>query len=102
VTACDIQKTPLENEILDVAVFCLSLMGKELKNYIIEANRTLKLDGRIHIIESASRFKNLDEFKRQLKKFGFEFIVVEEMWKFIHITAQKSDRPIKSDALIEF
>jgi superfamily II DNA or RNA helicase len=102
VTACDIQKTPLENEILDVAVFCLSLMGKEIKNYIIEANRTLKLDGRIHIIESASRFKNLDEFKRQLKKFGFEFIVIEEMWKFIHITAQKSDRPIKSDATIVF
>jgi superfamily II DNA or RNA helicase len=102
VTACDIQKTPLENEILDVVIFCLSLMGKELKNYIIEANRTLKLDGRIHIIESASRFKNLDEFKKQLKKFGFEFIVVEEMWKFIHITAQKSDRPIKSDALIAF
>ena len=102
VISCDITHTPLENECLDVAIYCLSLMGKNINSYIKEANRVLKLDGRIHIVESAKRFKNLDNFKRQLKLFGFEFISSEDMWKFVHITAQKSDRPININANINF
>lgn len=34
---------PLENESVDVAVFCLSLMGTNLQDYILEANRVLKI-----------------------------------------------------------
>lgn len=43
VTACDMSHTPLLTANVDVAVFCLSLMGTNLKDYIIEANRILKI-----------------------------------------------------------
>lgn len=42
-------------------------MGSNFKDYIKEAYRTLKLDGRIHIIESTSRFKDLEGFEKSLK-----------------------------------
>ena len=31
VTVCDFSRTPLENESVDIAVFCLSLMGTNLR-----------------------------------------------------------------------
>jgi ribosomal RNA-processing protein 8 len=42
VTACDIAQVPLENQAVDVAVFCLSLMGRDFLDFIREANRILK------------------------------------------------------------
>ena len=42
VTACDMAKVPLGDGAADVAVFCLSLMGTNLKDYLKEANRVLK------------------------------------------------------------
>ena len=43
VTVCDFANTPLENESCDVVVFCLSLMGTNLRDFIKEANRVLKM-----------------------------------------------------------
>lgn len=43
VTACDMAHVPLANASVDVAVFCLSLMGTNLQDYISEANRVLKV-----------------------------------------------------------
>jgi Hypothetical methyltransferase len=45
VTACDMKKVPLPDEVLDVAVFSLSLMGKNWPNYITEAKRCLVTNG---------------------------------------------------------
>jgi ribosomal RNA-processing protein 8 len=42
VVACDMKSTPLEPKSVDVVVFCLSLMGTNLNDFIIEANRVLK------------------------------------------------------------
>lgn len=42
VTVCDMANTPLEEQSVDVAVFCLSLMGTNLRDYLMEANRSLK------------------------------------------------------------
>lgn len=42
VTVCDFSNTPLEDESCDVVVFCLSLMGTNLKDFLKEANRVLK------------------------------------------------------------
>lgn len=42
VQACDMSHTPLLTGQVNVVVFCLSLMGTNLKDYIIEANRVLK------------------------------------------------------------
>ena len=43
VTVCDFAHTPLENDSCDVVVFCLSLMGTNLKDFVKEANRGLKV-----------------------------------------------------------
>ena len=43
VTVCDFANVPLEDESCNMAVFCLSLMGTNLRDFIKEANRVLKI-----------------------------------------------------------
>jgi ribosomal RNA-processing protein 8 len=57
VTACDMSKTPLQAGTVDVAVFCLSLMGTNLADFIKEAHRVLKTTGKVKIVEVRSRFE---------------------------------------------
>jgi SAM-dependent methyltransferase len=57
VTACDMSKTPLASGTVDVAVFCLSLMGNNLADFIREAHRVLKPTGTVKIVEVRSRFE---------------------------------------------
>ena len=42
VKACDMAHTPLLMNGCNVVVFCLSLMGTNLADYLMEANRVLK------------------------------------------------------------
>jgi ribosomal RNA-processing protein 8 len=75
VTACDMSKVPLNDKSVDVAVFCLSLMGTNLADFIREAHRVLKSDGVLKIAEVRSRFESkkdeLDDFVSVLGKLGF-------------------------------
>ena len=102
VTECDFSKTPLDDETLDVAIYSLSMMGSNINEYLHEAHRVLKLDGKINIIEATSRFKDVKQFMNQLQDFGFDRVVSSDMWKFTHIVAEKSDRVIKKDTKIKF
>lgn len=43
VEACDMAHTPLPAAGVDVAVYCLALMGTDLTQYLLEANRVLKV-----------------------------------------------------------
>lgn len=43
VTAGDMAHTNLNNGSVDIAIFCLSLMGTNLQSFIKEANRVLKI-----------------------------------------------------------
>ena len=45
ITACDIAHVPLENNSLDIAIFCLALMGTNWSDFIVESNRCLKPNG---------------------------------------------------------
>jgi ribosomal RNA-processing protein 8 len=77
VTACDMAHVPLGNASVDVAVFCLSLMGTNLADFIREAHRVLRDDGILKIAEVRSRFErdgNLDSFLKTLDKLGFECV----------------------------
>ncbi|KAK9225070.1 hypothetical protein WN943_010111 [Citrus x changshan-huyou] len=56
VIACDMSNTPLNSSSVDVAVFCLSLMGINFPNYLQEAQRVLKSSGWLLIAEVKSRF----------------------------------------------
>ncbi|KAF4518213.1 hypothetical protein B566_EDAN005938 [Ephemera danica] len=71
VTPCDMANTPLGDAEVDVVVFCLSLMGTNLAEYLQEANRVLKLGGILKIAEVESRFENMKKFIKDLNKLGF-------------------------------
>jgi hypothetical protein len=92
VVACDMAHVPLDDEILDVAIFSLSLMGANFADHLREAYRTLKLDGHLHIIEATSRFTNRDQFVTALEALGFAVVTVLDKWKFTHIRALKNER----------
>jgi len=57
VVACDIARTPLASATVDVAVFCLALMGPSLWDFIREARRVLKDGGLLKVAEVKSRFE---------------------------------------------
>lgn len=101
VTACDIAKVPLEDEILDLAIFSLSLMGSNFTDYLREAYRCLKLDGYLYIAEASSRFSDLEKFKKDLEMLGFDIVKVEEKYKFTFIRAIKNDRK-PSEVILQF
>jgi SAM-dependent methyltransferase len=63
VTACDMANVPLETASVDIVVFCLSWMGTNLADFVREAHRICKPDGRVYVAEVQSRFPN----KRQGK-----------------------------------
>ncbi|RLU26956.1 hypothetical protein DMN91_000755 [Ooceraea biroi] len=71
VQACDMAHTPLLAHSVDVVVFCLSLMGTNLNDYITEANRVLKNNGILKIAEVESRFENVEDFLKVLQNYGF-------------------------------
>lgn len=71
VIACDMAHTPLETNSINVAVFCLSLMGTNLRDFLLEANRVLKVGGLLKIAEVVSRFHNVKEFIDCVHKCGF-------------------------------
>ena len=78
VIACNMAKTPLESNSVDVAVFSLSLMGTDYYKFIEEASRVLKVKGNLWIAEVKSRFDgrngaaSIPSFVASLKTAGFD------------------------------
>ncbi|XP_003781089.1 ribosomal RNA-processing protein 8 [Otolemur garnettii] len=74
VTVCDMAQVPLEDESVDVAVFCLSLMGTNIRDFLEEANRVLKPGGLLKVAEVSSRFEDVRIFLGAVSKLGFKVI----------------------------
>lgn len=100
VIACDMAHTPLSDADLDGAIFCLSLMGRNLTDYIREAHRCLKLDGQIHIWEGASRMKNPQQFCDTLRLLGFRSVQHEKRGDFVFVNAFKHHIPPREDVTL--
>ena len=90
VTECDIRNVPLEDDVLDVAIFNLALMGKNVADYINEAARVVRLDGQLWIYETEARLQTLLSLEQILETSGFKIIENETKWKFRYIRAIKS------------
>ncbi|KAL8529361.1 hypothetical protein ACS0TY_006689 [Phlomoides rotata] len=77
VIACDMSNTPLDSSSVDIAVFCLSLMGTNFPSYLQEANRVLKPRGCLLIAEVKSRFDpttrgaDPNDFVKAICELGF-------------------------------
>ncbi|XP_053163658.1 ribosomal RNA-processing protein 8 [Hemicordylus capensis] len=74
VTVCDMAQVPLEAESVDVAVFCLALMGTNLREILEEASRVLRVGGTLLVAEVASRFADVRAFLGALARLGFRLL----------------------------
>jgi len=83
VTACDIAHTPLADASVDVVVFCLSLMGTNIGDFLSEAFRVLRSGGALRIVEVRSRFEGetdgVRKFIKTLRRAGFDVLGGEGM-----------------------
>lgn len=67
----------VEDEEMDIAVFCLSLWGQDYEDYFKEAHRILKNGGRVFIVEPSDdfgegkRYGDVVEFINTVEKYGF-------------------------------
>ena len=102
VIACDIASVPLEDGSLDLAVFCLSLMGSNFVEYIREAHRCLRIDGHLHIWEAANYFDDIDGFCKGLTRLGFDVLAPEKESQFIRVRAMKNSMPPEDGIVLPF
>ncbi|MBV9179224.1 MAG: hypothetical protein JO297_19510 [Nitrososphaeraceae archaeon] len=92
IIACNIKsvKDYLKDGKLDVAVFCLSLMGEDWRDYITEAKRCLAKNGLLFIAETTNSLSTrLSELRKVIKDQGFEIYSDEERGMFTFIDARK-------------
>ncbi|KAI5807863.1 methyltransferase-domain-containing protein [Peziza echinospora] len=61
VTEADIAHLPLDPESVDIAIFCLALMGTNYLDFIDEAARVLRIGGEVWVAEIKSRFTTVSE-----------------------------------------
>jgi hypothetical protein len=101
VIACDMSHVPLEDSTLDAAVFSLSLMGINLKDYVIEAYRTLKPGGQLLIYHPA-KANDREKFVKGLTQLGFAIVQSTEVYKWHYIWAIKQGQQENSQADIQF
>lgn len=88
VVACDIACTPLEDSSVDIAVFCLSLMGTNYGDFLAEARRILKPGGLVLVAEVASRFEEqgAKDFVSAVARLGF---AADETHAFVNFNKDK-------------
>jgi ubiquinone/menaquinone biosynthesis C-methylase UbiE len=124
VTACDMANVPLEAKSVDVCVFCLSLMGTNLADFIREAHRVLKDDGRVMIAEVRSRIEyshapgeknhkknnkdnapkektagTLSEFVDVMEQLGFESVRTDRKNKMFLLLELKMNKKVPNKKL---
>lgn len=108
VITCNMAHTPLEKGSVDVAVFCLSLMGIDYHTYLFEAYRVLKQKGFLVIAEVKSRFDpsnggaDQGEFINALAKLGFRLQTLDtanKMFLLLFLQKGKVGEPISKKKL---
>jgi ribosomal RNA-processing protein 8 len=74
VIVADMKNLPLENNSIDLAIYCLSLMNTNFIPFIAEANRIVKKEGKILVAEISSRIVEMNKFLNVFEKYGFKLI----------------------------
>ena len=70
ITVCDVASLPLAANSVGCAVFSLSLMGTNYRDFIVEAFRVLQIGGSLIIAEILSRFSDVKDFVAVVCNFG--------------------------------
>ncbi|KAK7339607.1 hypothetical protein VNO77_20285 [Canavalia gladiata] len=109
VIACDMANAPLDSSSVDVAVFCLSLMGTNYQSYLEESFRVLKPGGWLLIAEVKSRFDpntggaDPKKFSNAISELGFNSVKQDFSNKmFILFYFTKKEKQISKRKEIEW
>ncbi|KAL1812279.1 hypothetical protein DCAR_0624486 [Daucus carota subsp. sativus] len=108
VVACDMANTTLETSSIDVAVFCLSLMGTNFPSYLCEAQRVLKPGGWLLIAEVKSRFDptnggaDPNNFSKAICELGFYSVSKDFSNKMFILFYYKKKEKLKSKKEIKW
>jgi ribosomal RNA-processing protein 8 len=62
IISCDISKTPLEENMVEICILSLAMWGSNCKEYVKETNRILESGGKLYIIEPTKRWSEQDEY----------------------------------------
>ena len=90
VTACDMSKVPLKDEMVNATVFCLSLMGSNYLDYIKEGYRITKPYGHLFICEPKKKAeKRLQKLIEEVESVGFKVVNTNVSSQFIYIQGIK-------------
>ena len=92
VTVADMKNLPIENKEIDLAIYCLSLMNKNFIPFIAEANRILKIGGKLLIAEILSRIVDMPKFLEIFDKYGFNVIKQRNVDNYFEIITFKKIR----------
>ncbi len=84
IIACDIKDVSkhIRDRELDIVVFSLSLMGRNWRDYIAEANRCLESKGWLFIAETTNQLDQdgrLSELQNVIKENGFDIYNVKQI-----------------------
>ncbi|KAJ1965678.1 25S rRNA (adenine645-N1)-methyltransferase [Dispira parvispora] len=102
ITACDIAHTPLEDNVVDIVVFCLALMGTNYLDFLREAHRICKVRGKLLIAEVVSRFTDIDAFVKLLDSLGFALVRKDDsnkMFTLLELVKLRSRKQQKNNDL---
>ena len=90
VIECDISDIPLENNKVDISVFCLSLMGSNYKEYLKEGYRILKPYGNMFLVEPQKKWENNSEkLISELESIGMKVVESYTSSRFLYVQCQK-------------
>jgi ribosomal RNA-processing protein 8 len=103
VTAADMANVPIGDASVDVAVFCLSLMGTNVADFVAEAHRVLVGGaGTMFVAEVRSRFETcpFKQFQAAVEQIGFTFVErdVQSNKMFVTFVFKKASSKASSKA----
>jgi Hypothetical methyltransferase len=90
VIACDMASSPSSSGELGAVVFSLSLMGRNWRDYLAEAHRTLQPFGLLFIAETARRWEGNPELEEAVRDAGFEPLPTTRRGDFLYLRAIKT------------
>lgn len=91
VTVADITNLPLEDDVLQIGVFSISLMGRNYKEALREAKRVVVAGGSLFVCEPLMRWENrengYEELRTEIEAEGFKVTDIYVEGSFVYVDA---------------